>query len=468
MDFQWLTIYEASERILQGELSPVELTRACLEQVERFEPQVNAFITLTPELALEQARQAEAEIRGGQVRGALHGIPLALKDLYETEGLLTTAGARFYREYVPAADADVVTRLRRAGMVLLGKLNMHEIALGVTNENPHYGECHNPWDLGRIPGGSSGGSGAALAAGFCLGSMGSDTGGSIRIPASLCGIVGLKPTYGRLSKRGVVPLSWHLDHAGPMARCVRDVALLLQATAGYDPGDPYSQHVPVEDYWLEIDSGVRGWRVALASGDSMREVDADVWAAVESASRLFADLGAVVERVEVPDLAAAAQANGVMLTADAAQFHREHLENAQENFSADIQERLHLGAGRTLSEYIQARRVQAGFRRKLDALFTSYDLLLLPSTPVPALPLDREQAVGRAPQLTRFTAPFNLAGLPALSLPCGFVTRDGKPLPVGLQLVRGAWGEAGLLCAGLAYEQAAGWHLQPPGFAASS
>ena len=464
MNLPWLTIHEASERISNGDLSPVELTLACLDQIERLEPEINAFITFTPELALEQARQAEVEIRRAEMRGPLHGIPLALKDLYETAGLRTTAGSQFFRDYIPASDADVVLRLRQAGMILLGKLNMHEIALGVTNENPHFGVCRNPWDLQRIPGGSSGGSGAALAAGFCLGSLGSDTGGSIRIPASLCGIVGLKPTYGRVSLRGVVPLSWHLDHSGPMARCVQDAALLLQAAAGFDPRDPYSQDEPIEDYTGGIEAGVRGWRVALAGGDYFRGIDEDIWSAVESSAQVFTDLGARVETVDIPDFEAAAQANAVIITADAAEFHRGRLTSMSENFSSDIGERLQMGKDRPLSDYIQARRTQASFRRQMMVMFKKYDILLLPATPVPALPLNRDEAVSRAPQLTRFTAPFNLSGLPAIVLPCGFVIRDGKRLPAGLQIVTQAWGEARLLRGAHAFEQAAGWHLQHPDF----
>ena len=256
-ELPYLTIDEASRRLRSKEISPVDLTKACLERIERIDPMLNSFITVVPWVALEQARQAEAEILRGEHRGPLHGIPMALKDLYETAGIQTTAGSRHFAEYVPETDALVVQKLRKAGIVLLGKLNLHEIALGVTNENPHFGACHNPWDLERMTGGSSGGSAAALAAGLCLGSLGSDTGGSIRIPASLCGVVGMKPTYGRVSMRGIMPLSWNLDHAGPMGRRVLDVAYLLQVIAGYDAEDPYSVDVPVGDYLTRIEGGHR-------------------------------------------------------------------------------------------------------------------------------------------------------------------------------------------------------------------
>jgi len=241
MELTSLKLHEAAHLLKTRKISPVELTKAHLDRIERLDKSLNCFITLTPELALQQARQADTSIQHGEYKGALHGIPVGLKDLYETQGIRTTAGSTFFADYIPETDAAAVQVLKEAGCVILGKLNMHEIALGVTNENPHYGDCCNPWDVTRITGGSSGGNAAALAAGLCMGALGSDTGGSIRIPSSLCGVVGLKPTYGRISLRGVIPLSWNLDHAGPMARCVQDVAILLQAIAGYDPQDAWCE-----------------------------------------------------------------------------------------------------------------------------------------------------------------------------------------------------------------------------------
>jgi aspartyl-tRNA(Asn)/glutamyl-tRNA(Gln) amidotransferase subunit A len=459
MDVTDLTISQASKEIAARRLSPVELTQACLERVELHDQTLNCFITLTGESALRQAIQAEDEIRQGGWRGALHGIPLALKDLYETSGVRTTAGSRFFSDHVPDTDAFTVQKLKSAGAVLLGKLNMHEVALGVTNDNPHYGACRNPWDTSRVPGGSSGGSAAALAAGLCLGSLGSDTGGSIRIPSSLCGVVGLKPTYGRVSLRGVIPLSWNLDHAGPVARRVRDAAVLLQAVAGFDPADPASQDVAVDDYQAALEDGVRGWRVALAEGEYFAQADGAVLEAVITAARLFEELGAFVEQVELPELMDAAQANGLMVTSDAAAFHRERLQSRPQDFGADVLQRLQNGAAYTSSEYILARRTQSLLRRRLETFFTNYDVLLLPTTPIPAPEIQGADAVQRARLLTRFTAPFNLTGLPAMSLPCGFNV-DG--LPIGLQIVAGPWKEAALLRAGYAYEQATDWHKRKP------
>ncbi len=321
-----LSIASAGELLAAGEISPVELAQAHLARIQQLDPQLNCFITLTPELALQQARQAEEEMRAGLYRGPLHGIPLALKDLFETAGVRTTAGSSFFAENVPEQDAAVVGKLREAGAVLLGKLNLHEIALGVTTENPHFGTTCNPWDLRCIPGGSSGGSAAALAAGLCQGSLGTDTGGSIRIPASLCGVVGLKPTRGRVSLRGVIPLSWNLDHVGPLARSVRDAALLLGVIAGYDPEDPWCVDHPVADYLAGLEQGVEGWRVALATDEYFTDsavVDGQVWQSVHQAAQIFEQLGARVEEVAFPGARQAAQANGLMTPSDGAAFHRE-------------------------------------------------------------------------------------------------------------------------------------------------
>jgi aspartyl-tRNA(Asn)/glutamyl-tRNA(Gln) amidotransferase subunit A len=455
-----LTINEAAEQIAAGQLSPVELTLACIHRVERFDPQLNSFITFTPEVALEAARIAEEQIRSVGPRSRLHGIPFALKDLYETEGVRTTAGSLFFKDYLPEQDALVVEKLNAAGALSLGKLNMHEIALGVTNVNPHFGPCCNPWDVSRITGGSSGGSGSALAARMCLGSLGSDTGGSIRIPASLCGVVGLKPTYGRVSLRGVIPLSWNLDHAGPMARSVRDAALILQVIAGYDPLDPYSLDVPVDDYLDQIEGGVGGWRVALASDEFFSEVtDPQVLEAVRAAARLFDGLGARVELVAFPQARQAAKANGLMTPSDGAAFHHERLASRPELFGEDIRQRLETGAAFSSTEYILARRTQTVLRRQFSHFFEQYDLLLTPATAVPAPLIEGPDAIEQARLLTRFTAPFNLTGLPAISLPCGFT--DGG-LPVGLQIVAAPWAEARLLRAAYTYEQAAEWQDRVP------
>jgi aspartyl-tRNA(Asn)/glutamyl-tRNA(Gln) amidotransferase subunit A len=451
-----LNLYQAADLLKTRQISPVELTLAHLERIRQLDSRLNSFITLTPELALQQARQAEQEIQHGIYKGALHGIPLALKDLYETEGIRTTAGSTFFADYIPEADAAVVQKLKEAGCILLGKLNMHEIALGVTNENPHYGDCCNPWDLTRMTGGSSGGNAAALAAGLCMGALGSDTGGSIRIPASLCGVVGLKPTYGRVSLRGVIPLSWNLDHAGPMARCVLDVSLLLQVIAGYDPQDAWSVNMPVEDYLSMSEEGMRGWRVALAANDYFTDVevvDREVLDAVQQAAHVFENLGAHVEHVPFPNARDAAVANGLMTPSDAAAFHHQRLAENPQGFGQDVRKRLQTGAAYSATEYSEARRMQTILRCQFNEFFSEYDLLLTPTTPIPAPVRNPAETLERARLLTRFTAPFNLTGLPALSIPCGWST--GK-LPIGLQIVGKAWAESKVLLAGKLYEQGRG------------
>jgi aspartyl-tRNA(Asn)/glutamyl-tRNA(Gln) amidotransferase subunit A len=459
MKLTQLSLTEAARLLQKQEITAAALLEAHLERIAALNPTLNAFITVTADLAQRQAHQADVEIAAGKYRGPLHGIPIALKDLYETAGLRTTAGSTFFKEHVPTTDAFLVERLKEAGAVLVGKLNMHEIALGVTNENPHYGDCRNPWNPQHISGGSSGGSAAAVAAGLCMGALGSDTGGSIRIPSALCGVVGLKPTLGRLSLRGVMPLSWNLDHPGPHARTVRDAALLLQALAGYDPLDPASVNHTVDDYLSGLENGVRGWRIALASGSFFEQADPEVLQAVQQAAALFQDLGAQVEEVDLPEAREAALDNGLIVTSDAAAFHARRLEENPGGFGADVLARLKAGAAFTSTEYVLARRTQSLARRRFELLFEQYQVLLTPSVPSAAPLRGSAEAVERARQLTRFTAPFNLTGQPALSVPAGF-SSDG--LPLGLQIISRSWAEALVLQAARAYEQAAGWRLDLP------
>jgi aspartyl-tRNA(Asn)/glutamyl-tRNA(Gln) amidotransferase subunit A len=461
-DLSTLTLSAALEQLRRQDFSSLELTEACLRQIERLNPTINAFIMLTPELAVQGAMQADvllANQPSNLNELALLGIPLAIKDLFDVAGVRSTAGSKFFAETIPGEDSQAVLKLKLSGAVILGKTNTHEIALGVTGVNPHFGAVRNPWDTSRISGGSSSGSAAAVATGMCLAALGTDTGGSVRIPAALCGGVGLKPTYGCISTRGVIPLSWNLDHIGPLTRTVRDAAVMLSVLAGFDPHDPASADVPVDDYLVHLEDGVPGWRVALAAGEYVEASDPEVLSAVDEAAQVFKQLGASVEKVDMDWLAEAALANGRMTVADGAAFHRERLAEHPERFGADVLQRLQTGAALTSTEYSLARRTQAETRRRFEMFFTKYDVLLLPSTPVPAPLIEGTQAVGAASQLTRFTAPFNLAGLPALSVPCGFT---GSGLPVGLQIVSKHWGEAKVLQAGHAFEQATDWHNRRP------
>ncbi len=459
LDLTHLTIGDTASLLQSGALSSHALTEQHLERIAALNSQLNAFITLTSDLALAQAERADEELSQGSIRGPLHGIPLALKDLFDTAGILTTGGTSFWRENIPELDAFAVTRLKQAGAVFLGKLNMHEIALGVTSANPHYGACRNPWDLDRSPGGSSGGSAAAVASGLCLGALGTDSGGSIRIPAALCGVVGLKPTYGRVSLRGVIPLSWSSDHAGPLARTVKDAALLYQAIAGYDPLDPASQPQAVDDPLAGLENGIRGWRIALLDDPFLEAADSAVLVAVRTAAFQLRDLGAEVTQVAIPELRQAAQTNGVVVLCEAAAFYRQRLQEHPAGFGDDVRRRLETGAATSLQDYIQARRTQTELRRKLEQFFDDFDLLCLPATPVTAPLISGPDAVEQARRLTRFTAPFNLTGLPAIVLPCGM---SFSGLPISLQLVARPWAESTLLRAARAYENATPWHtLQP-------
>lgn len=458
MELIELSIAKAADLLTNGDISPLDLVKAYINRIEMFEPKINAFITKTFDMALAQAKKSEQRLIEGESRGRLEGIPIALKDIYEMEGIGMTAGSSFLKEYVSTEDAYVVAKLRDAGAVFLGKLNMHEIALGTTNENPHYGDCHNPWAITRMTGGSSGGSGAAVAARMCLGSLGTDTGGSIRIPASLCGIVGFKPTYGRVSKRGVMALSWNLDHVGPMARTVLDAAVLYDAIAGFDSYDPYSkvqEFTPVSKN-LEID--VRGLRIALGAGSFFVSANPIVQQAVTRAAHQFEQLGAIVEEVELPWIPGAARANSVMTVSDAVAFHYERLSNAPELFGEDILRRLQAGGKYTSTAYIQSRRVQTLAKHQAAGFFETYDLLLTPTTPIPAPRLQEQDAVEQAARFTKFTSPFNLTGLPALSVPCGLTVNQ---LPIGLQIVGPWWREDLVLAAGYVYEKGRGLFPAP-------
>jgi aspartyl-tRNA(Asn)/glutamyl-tRNA(Gln) amidotransferase subunit A len=456
MDITSLTITTALAGLRSGQFTANDLAQACLRQIERLNPTINAFVQRLENGELVNSEQLlSAPLLSNPL---LSGIPIAIKDLIDVAGYPSAAGSpRFFGHEPALKDAAVVEKLRDAGAAILGKTNTHEIALGITGINPHTGIVRNPHHPARITGGSSSGSAAAVASGMALGALGTDTGGSIRIPSALCGVVGLKPTFGRVSTRGVLPLSWNLDHVGVIAKTVADAALLLTAIAGYDPRDPGSVDAPVDDYLSEIKNGVRGWKIALPVGDYIEESDAEVLAALHVAAKVFADLGAIITEVEIPRLREAAAANGTMVVADATAFHRERLAEHPDWFGADVRERLEKGRAVTSIEYALARRTQTEMRRYFELFFDEYDLLILPTTATTTAPIDGLNSAAYAPRLTRFTAPFNLTGLPALSIPCGFVSAR---LPIGLQMISAAWGESKALRAGQAYETATDWHTK--------
>ncbi|HEY8730671.1 MAG TPA: amidase [Candidatus Limnocylindria bacterium] len=437
----------------------LELTEASLTRIAAREPELNAFITVTGDDARRRARAADG-------RGPLAGAPIALKDLFDVAGVPTTGGSKIFATNVPAVDGEIARRLFGAGGIDIGKTNLHEWAFGVTTDNPHFGPTRNPWALDRIPGGSSGGNGAALSAGLCFGAIGSDTGGSIRIPASLCGIVGLKPTYGRVSLRGAIPLAWSLDHPGPMARTVRDTAVLLQIIAGYDPRDPVSVDVPVDDYLADIEGGVRGSRIGVVRGRFFERLNAneqpanDVAAAVREATAVLAAEGARVEDIELPRTDELRETQRVIIGTEAFAYHRDRIGANRTAYGADVAQRIDVGAKNTGGEYAAARRTRDELRRTYGDTLGAWDAIVLPTTPITAPLREGQDAVAAAATLTAYTSPFNLTGLPAISVPCGF---DANGLPIGLQLVSAPWAEARLLRVARAYERATSWHERRPG-----
>lgn len=454
------TIEEALELMQDKKLTASDLASACLGNIKRLNPKLNAFITVQDSFARSVAStMIPASTHRSTYADVLRGIPIAVKDLFDTAGIRTTAGSKFFADHIPDEDAFVVEKLKAAGAFIIGKTNTHEIALGVTGNNPHFGTARNPRDNTRIPGGSSSGSAIAVATGMALGALGTDTGGSIRIPASLCGVVGFKPTYGRVSLRGVFPLSWNLDHVGPLTRSVKDAALLLQAISSYDALDPASIKMLNGDYLGHLTDDMAGRRIAFAMGDYIASADAEVLQAARDAAKVFEGMGCVIEEVGMDWLRDAGSANKTMAQADGAAVHRERLKEHLDWFGEDVRRRLQDGAKTTSTEYALARRTQAEMKKRFELFFEAYDLLILPTTPIPAPTIEGHDAVEQAARLTRFTAPFNLTGLPALSLPCGF-TSGG--LPIGLQIVSRAWGDAKTLNAGHAFEQATEWHRLLP------
>ena len=451
---EFSSISNLAPRLRRREISPVEITRECLARIERMNPLLNAFITVMSESAMEQARRAEAEIGRGEWRGALHGVPVALKDLIATAGVRTTAASALYKNRVPGEDADVVRRLRQAGAVIVGKNNLHEFAYGGSSLVSHFGEVHNPWDVGRIAGGSSGGSAAAVAAGLAYAAIGTDTAGSIREPAALCGCVGIKPTYGRVSSRGVIPLSTSLDHVGPLAATVEDAAIVLQAIAGYDSADITSSDVPVADYVSALREGVKGMRVGLPRGYFYDDLDAEVASAMEHALAGFRSMGA-----ELKDVHLDVPADRTLQAAESYAYHAEKVARSPELYQAETVRRIRSGEKVTAAEYIQRRREQDEARRGIRAVFADVDVLLTPTMPMPApaiadLKANPDALRPAELRLLRNTRPFNVWGVPAISVLCGF-TRGG--LPIGLQIAGAHWREDLVLRTAYAYEQAAAW-----------
>ncbi len=451
--------------VKSGEISPVEIIDAHLSRIRATEPVLNSFITVLADEAMTAARQAERDVRAGRYRGPLHGIPVGLKDLFNTGGVRTTSGSRIYDNYIPAQDCTVAARFRTAGAILLGKLNMHQFAYGPTGENPDYGHMHNPWDPERVSGGSSGGSGSAAAAGQCTITTGSDTGGSIRIPAALCGIVGLKPTYGRVSRHGLTPLAWSMDHPGPMVRTVEDAAITMNVIAGHDPNDVASANLPVPDYTAALTGEIRGLRVGVPRQYMEAPLDPEVRQAVNGALEQMETMGAEVVEVDFPEFNDAAAISTTMLMAEATACFRDLLASDGSRLYEPVRLRLEAGLFISAADYLRAQQGRAVFDRAARRLLEDVDLLAGPTEPVTAPPLLQqqvlagEQEIGTVAALTQYTRPYNITGFPAISVPCGFST-DG--MPIGLQLAGRPFDEETVLRAAHAYEQSTDWHSRRP------
>jgi aspartyl-tRNA(Asn)/glutamyl-tRNA(Gln) amidotransferase subunit A len=460
------TLGELAGKIRAREVSPVEVTEACLARIETVGPGLHAFIHVDADAALRTARIREAEAKAGRSRGPLHGVPLAHKDLFVWGGRAASCGTAIPEYFRAEHDATAVARLEAAGAVTLGRLNLAELALGPFGDNAHHGDAETPWRAGHCAGGSSSGSGAAVASGLAYGALGTDTGGSIRLPAACCGVVGLKPTYGRVSRAGGMPLSWSLDHVGPLARTVRDAAILLGVIAGPDPRDATASAQPVPDYVAALDRPVAGLRVGVPDRYYEEGLDSEVATAFRRAIDGLRGLGAEVNECPVPDPTILNDLANLIARSESAAVHTRIVRESPHALQPAVRERLEIGFHVSAHDYLQAMRLRARATRTfVDDVFGRIDILVAPTIPEPAPALALVKAgppadvVRRMGRFSRLTRPWNALGLPTLSVPCGF-SADGRP--VGLSLIGRPFDEATVLRAGHAYEQAAGWWRRRP------
>ena len=459
-DLHWMTASDAAKAFAAKTLSPVEMMTALLQRVEALDPKLNAFIRLDGDAAMDAARSAEREIAAGRVRGPLHGVPVGIKDIIDVAGLPTTAHSKILLDNVAKADAVVVGKLRQAGAIVMGKLSTHEFAIGGPSFDLPFPPARNPWNPDHQPGGSSSGSGAGVAAGLFPMALGTDTGGSVRNPASVCGIVGLKPTYGLVSRRGVMPLSFTLDHVGPMTRTVADNALMLDVIAGHDSGDPGSSATQERNFGRTIGRGVRGMRIGFVRHFHETDVPAhpEVTAALEDAARLFQAEGAEVETVRLPTLAEFAGINRVILCSEAWSIHGPWLRTRPGDYGQLARRRLLPGAFMNAGDYVGAQRRRAELIAAVEDALRDYDVLLCASSMDPASRIDDAAETARTyPRQAR--APFNVTGHPALAMMSGL---SSNGLPVSLQLVGRYFDDATVLRVAAAYEHIAGWHKRKP------
>ena len=453
------TIQQLSRELRAGAISPVELTRECLTRIEKLNPELNAFIAVLDDAALADARRAEQEIQRGDYRGPLHGIPIGLKDILDTAGTRTTAASALFKDRIPTEDAEIVHRLRAAGAIIVGKQNLHEFAYGGSSMVSFFGEVHNPWDISRVSGGSSGGSAASVAAGMGFAAVGTDTAGSIRLPAAYCGVVGLKPTYGRISARGVIPLAWSYDHVGPITNSVWDVAAMLQVLARYDAADPGSIDAPVADFTIALDRLPPRLRIGIPRAFFFDDLHPEIAAAVEEAIDLFRDLHA-----EIRDVNLEVSTDRTLSSVESYAYHEAFVASSPELYQPVTLARIQSAANTSAAATLRARRELDALRHSISKIFDDVDILLTPTVPVPPFAIAdlKAQPENLRPAellMLRNTRPFNVWGIPAISIPCGFTSGN---LPIGLQLAASPWREDLLLQCAHACERSTDWHTRVP------
>jgi aspartyl-tRNA(Asn)/glutamyl-tRNA(Gln) amidotransferase subunit A len=461
-----LTISQASKQIESGELSPVELTKSCLERIEEVDDKINAFISVQADQALEVAKGAETQIGAGYYLGPLHGIPVGLKDNVSVRGIATTAGSKVLEKNIAEEDATVAARLKQSGALLIGRLNMHEFAWGGTSDNPHYGPVRNPWNTERFPAGSSGGSGAAVAAREVPGALGSDTGGSIRLPSAINGVVGIRPTIGRVSNYNVIPLAWSMDTVGPITRTVADNALMFNALAGHDPKDEGTSRVSVDDYTARLDLGARGIRIGIVSDYFFTHLQPDVHDAVKAAIETLEAEGAQVEEVKIENIHGNISAQLTIESAEPSAYHQQWLRERPEDYGEDVRTLLELGELYLATHYIQAQRYRTLLRKEFLEAFNFVDVFICPTLPFTATPvgamsvvIENDEEENMLSAIMQYTGVPSLTGLPSLAIPCGF---DHEGLPVGMQIIGRPYEESTLYRVGHAYQQVTDWHRKAP------
>ncbi len=460
----FLTIKDLSHLIKKKEISPVELTQSFIERIKRLDEKINAYITILESESIKTSRKAEKAILSGNYLGPLHGIPISIKDAIMTKGIRTTVGSKIFADFIPKEDSTAVERLKQAGVIVIGKTNLDEFAYSLTTENPYYGTTRNPWNMERIAGGSSGGSAAAVAASLCAGSIGTDTGCSIRQPASLCGVVGFKPTYGRVSRFGVIPVAWSLDHVGPIVKCVEDAAIELNAIAGRDTKDHSSSHIPVPDYTKALKKEIKGLKFGIPKEYFFESIDLDVSDRVMNAIKTLQELGASTTEVSIPYVIYAPALTWIIVRSEAYSYHEPIYKIKYEEYGPFTRENLDIGPFISANHYLKAQRVRKLLQEQLYTVLKGVDAIIIPTTPTPAPRIGQQVLkIGHEEMkigvLNRLANPFNLTGLPAISIPCGFAA-DG--LPIGLQIVGRPFDEETVLRVAWNYEANSSWHKMRP------